>query len=139
MSNKWFDLFDRLYFVLNIQDHFGYIIKKLEIVTNNLPITIFVNKTKNRMTFKTKTGHYLNLLILGMMKLPGGTKSKITKHENSENVTHLEINEVLLLNCNNVNNDCQQDSRVLHTFACNKSFGQLLDFSPKIFIFFKNF
>ena len=30
-------------------------------------------------------------------------------------------------------------SRVLHTFASNKSFGQLLDISPKHFIFLKTF
>ena len=96
---------------------------------------------KNRMIFKTRAAHYLNFLILDTMKLSRSTKSKITKHENSENVPHFEITEVLLLNCNNVNIDYQQDSRVLHTLACNKSFVyiyQLLDISPQIFIFFKN-
>ena len=39
------------------------------------------------------------------MKLLGSTKSKITKDENGENVTHLEITELLLLNYNIVNND----------------------------------
>ena len=73
------------------------------------------------------------------MKLPGSTKSKITKNENGENVPHLEITEVVLMHCNIVNNEYQQDSRVLYTFAPNKSFGQLLDISPKKFIFLKNF
>ena len=41
--------------------------------------------------------------------------------------------------CNIVNNDYQQDSRVLYTFVPNKSFGQLLDISPKNFIFLKTF
>ena len=31
------------------------------------------------------------------MKLPGSTKSKKTKYENSENVSHLEITEVVLM------------------------------------------
>ena len=35
------------------------------------------------------------------------------------------------MHCNIVNNDYQQNSRVLYTFALNKSFGQLLDISPK--------
>ena len=52
---------------------------------------------------------------------------------------HLEITEVVLLHFNIVNNDYQQDSRVLHTFAPNKSFGQLLDISPKNFMFLKTF
>ena len=65
-----------------------------------------------------------------MMKLLGGTKSKITKDENGENVPHSEITEVVLIHCNIVNHDYQQDSRVLYTFVPNKSFGQLLDISP---------
>ena len=73
------------------------------------------------------------------MKLLGSTKSKITKNENGENVPHLEITEVVLMHCNIVNNEYQQDSRVLYTFAPNKSFGQLLDISPKKFIFLKKF
>ena len=48
-----------------------------------------------------------------MMKLLGRTTSKITKDENGENVSHLEITEVVLIHCNIVNNDYQQDSRVL--------------------------
>ena len=43
------------------------------------------------------------------MKLLGGTKNKITKDKNSENVPHLEITEVMLVHCNIVNNDYQQD------------------------------
>ena len=57
------------------------------------------------------------------MKLLGRTKIKITKDENGENVPRLEITEVVLIHCNIVNNDYQQDSRVLHTFVLNKSFG----------------
>ena len=68
------------------------------------------------------------------MKLLGITKSKITKDKNGKNVPHLEINEVLLVHFNIVNNDYQQDSRVLHTYIPNKSFGKLLDISPKSFI-----
>ena len=40
---------------------------------------------------------------------------------------HLEITEVILVVCNIVNNDYQQDSKVLYAFVPNKSFGQLLD------------
>ena len=65
------------------------------------------------------------------MKLLGSTKSKITKDENSENVPRLEITEVVLIHCNIVNNDYQQDSRVFYTFVPNKSVGQLLGISPK--------
>ena len=73
------------------------------------------------------------------MKLFGSTKKKITKDENSENAPHLEITEVVLVHCNIVNNDYQQDSKVLYPFVPNKSFGQLLDILSKTFIFFKSF
>ena len=69
------------------------------------------------------------------MKVLGSTKSKITKDENAENVPHLEITEVVFVYCNVVNNDYQQNSRVLYTFGPNKPFGQLLDISAKILCF----
>ena len=64
------------------------------------------------------------------MKLLRSTKSKIIIDENGENVPHLEITEVILVHCNIVNNNYQQDSRVLYTFVSNRLFGQLLDISP---------
>ena len=73
------------------------------------------------------------------MKLLGSTKSQITKDKNGENVPHLEIMEVVLVHFNIVNNGYQQDSKVLYTFIPDKSFGQLLDISPKNFIFLKTF
>ena len=68
------------------------------------------------------------------MKLLGSTKSRITNNKNGENVAQLEINEVILVHCDIVNNDYQQDSRVLYKFVPNKSFGQLLDIADKNFI-----
>ena len=73
------------------------------------------------------------------MKLLRSTKIKITKDENCEVVRYLEITEVVLIHCNIVNNYCQKNSRVLETFVPNKSFGQLLQISPKNFIFFRRF
>ena len=57
--------------------------------------------------------------------------------ENGENVPHLEI--TVLIHCNIVNNNYQQNLRVLHTFILNKSFDELLDISLKIFMFLKTF
>ena len=73
------------------------------------------------------------------MKLLGSTKNKITKDKNGENVPHLEITEVILVHCNMVNNDYQQDSRVLYTFVPNISFGSLLDISSSNHRFLKTF
>ena len=52
---------------------------------------------------------------------------------------HLGIAEVDLVHCNIVNNDCQQDSKVLYTFVTNKPFGSLLEISPTNHIFLKIF
>ena len=46
---------------------------------------------------------------------------------------------LILIHCNIVNNDYQQESRVLYTFVPSKSFGQLLNILPKFFIFLKTF
>ena len=73
------------------------------------------------------------------MKLLRSSKSKINKDRNSKNVPHLEITEVVLVHCNLVDNDYQQDSGVLYTFVPNKLFGKLLSISPKNFIFLKTF
>ena len=100
---------------------------------------IYVNKIENRITFKIKTGYYLGLLMPETMKLLGGIKSKINKDKNGKNVSHLEFSEVILIHCNIVNNDYQQDSRVLYTFVPNKSLGQLLDVLPYNFIILKTF
>ena len=73
------------------------------------------------------------------MTLFGSTENKITKNKNSENMPHPEITEVVLVHCNIVNNDYQQDSRVLYTFVPNKPFGSLLEISPTNHIFLKTF
>ena len=52
---------------------------------------------------------------------------------------HLEITEVVLVPCNIVNNNHQQDSRVLYTFVPNKPFDSLLEISPTNHIFTKTF
>ena len=72
------------------------------------------------------------------IKLLGCTKNKISKDANGD-VPNLKITEVVLVHYNIVNNDYQQDSRVLHTFVTNKSFGWLLDISSKHFMFLKTF
>ena len=64
---------------------------------------------------------------------------RATKDKNDENVPNLEITEAELALCDIFNNDYQEDSRILHTFTPNKLFGQLLDISPKNFIFLKTF
>ena len=73
------------------------------------------------------------------MKLLGSTKGKMTKDENGENASYLETSEIVLRHCNVVNDSYQQNSRVSYKFIRNKSFGQLLDFSPEKFIILETF
>ena len=75
-------------------------------------VQIYVYRIEKRVTFKIKNGYSLELLTPETMKLLGSTKNKITKDKNGENVAHLQITEVVLVHCNIVNNDYQQDSRV---------------------------
>ena len=89
------------------------------------------------MTFTIKNGYYLELLTPETKKLLGSTERKITKDKNGENVPHLEITELVLVHCNLVNTDYQQDSRILYKFVPNKPFGSLLEISPTNHIFLK--
>ena len=73
------------------------------------------------------------------MKLLGSTENKMTKNKHGENVPHLEVVELVLVHCNLVNNDYQQDSRILYTFVPNKAFGSLLEISPTNHVFLKTF
>ena len=73
------------------------------------------------------------------MKLLGSTEIKITKEKNGEHVPHLKIVEIVLIHCNFVNNNYQQNSRILYTFVPNKPFGSLLEISPPNHILLKTF
>ena len=47
--------------VLDIQDYFENIFKKHDTITNSSSKMINVNKIEKRITFKIKTGYYLEL------------------------------------------------------------------------------
>ena len=137
--NDKFELLDGSYSVSDIQDYFEYILEKYGENIDKPSVQIYVNKIENRVTFKIKDEYSLELLTSETMKLLGNTKNKRTKDKNGENVPHLEITELVLVRCNIVNNNYQQDSRVLYTFVPNKPFGSLLEISPTNYIFLKTF
>ena len=113
--NDKFQLPDKSNSVSKIQDYFEYGEN-----TDNPSIKIYVNIIENRITFKIKTGYYLELLMPTTMKLLGSTENKKTNDKNGENVPQLKMTEVVLVHCNIVNNDYQQDSRVLYRFVSNR-------------------
>ena len=137
--NEEFDLPDGSYSVSDIQDYFEYILKKHSERVDNPSIRMYINRIENRITFKTKNGYYLEILTPETIKLLGSTESKITKDKNGENVPHLEIVELVLVHCNLVNNDYQQDYRILYTFVPNETFNSLLEISPTNQVFLKTF
>ena len=137
--NEEFELPDGSYSISDIQDYFEYILKKHSESLDSPSVRIYINKTENRITFKIKSGYYLELLTPETMKLLGSTENKIYKDKNGENVPHLEVVELVLVHCNQANDDYQQDSRILYTFVPNKTFGGLLEISPTNHIFLKTF
>ena len=95
------------------------------------------NKIENVITFKIKTGYYLEFLMPETMKLIGSPKRKITENEDGENKLHLEITELVLDHCNIISNNYQQDSRALYAFVRNKS--SIVRYFNQKFYVFKNF
>ena len=63
--------------IADIQDYFEFIIKKYETLTENPQVQIYLNKIKNRIVFKIKTGYKLELLTPETMKLLGITKKDV--------------------------------------------------------------
>ena len=88
--NEEFELADGSYSVSDIQIILNIYKKKTREKTDNPSIKIYINKIENRITFKIKTGYYIELLTRETMKLFESTKSKITKNENVESVSKLE-------------------------------------------------
>ena len=70
---------------------------------------IYINKTRNKITFKIKKGYYLELSMPETKELLASTRNKITKDENGDNVPHLEITEVILVHCKIANDNYQQN------------------------------
>ena len=137
--NEKIELPDGSKSISDTQDYFEYILKKHSENVDIPSIRIYVNKIEIRMTFKIKSGYYLELLTPESMKLLGSTESKTTKDENGANEPHLEVVELVMVHCNLVKNDYQQDSRILFTFVPNKTFGSLLKISPTSLAFLKTF
>ena len=77
-----FDLPDRSYAISDIQDYFEYVIKKHETIADISPGQIYVNKTKNRIVSKIKTGFKLELLSPETKKLLESAKKKFWSRNN---------------------------------------------------------
>ena len=110
--NDEFELPDGSYSVSDIQDYIEYIIRKHETLTKITPIHVYINRINNRLVFKIKEGYKVELQTPETMKLFGSTKKVTDKTKNGEKVTSLEVVEVVLVQCNLVDNQYQQKSEV---------------------------
>ena len=137
--NDEFELLNGSYSVSDIQDYIEYIIKKLETLPTIPPIHIYINMINERLMFKIKDGYKVELQMPETMKLLGGTKKLIDRTKNGENVPGLEVVEVVLVQCNLVDNQYQKKSEVLHTFMPNKSYAYLLNVKPNNLVFLKTY
>ena len=95
-----------------LMDHIWYQIFKIissifKKKLDNSSIRKYVNKIENRITFKIKSGYYLELSTPETVTLLGSIGNKINKDKNGENVPHVEIIEVVLVYSNIVNNGYQ--------------------------------
>ena len=106
----------------DIKDYIECIIKNHETLTIIPPIHVYINMINNTLMFKIKDRYKLELQTPETMKLFDSTKKLIQKTKNGENVSSLEVVEVVLVQCDLVDNQYQQKSKVLHTFTSNKSF-----------------
>ena len=89
--------------------------------------------------FKIKGGYKLELQTPETMKLFGSTKKIIEKTKNGENVPSFEVVQVVLFQCNLVDNQYQQKFEVLYTFTPNKSYAYLLNFELRNLVFLKTY
>ena len=125
--NDKFELEDGSYSVSDIQDYIEYIIKKRETLAATPPIHFYINRINNRIVFKIKDGYKLELQTSQTVKSLGSTKKLIDKTKNGEKVPSLEVVEVILVQCNLVDNQYQQKSEVLYTFTPSTSYAYLLN------------
>ena len=137
--NDEFELPDASNSVSDIQDYIEYIIKKHETLTTIPPTHVYINRINNRLVFKIKDGYKLKSQTPETMKLFGSTKKLIDKTKNEKKVPSPEVVEVVLVQCNLVDNQYQQKSEVLYTFTPNKSYAYLLNVEPSNLVFLKTY
>ena len=89
--NDEFGLPNESYSISDTQNYFEYIIKKHETIANNPPVPIYVNKIKNRIVLKIKTGYKLELLSPETTKLLGSSKKDADQDKDGENAPKIRI------------------------------------------------
>ena len=89
----------------------------------------------NRLVIRITDGYKLQLETPETMKLFRSTKKLIDKTKNAEKVSSLEVVEVILVQCNSLDNQYQQKYGVLYIFTPNKFYAYLLNVEPSNLLF----
>ena len=89
--------------------------------------------------FEIKDRYKLELQTSGTMKLFGSTKELRDKTKKGEKVPSLKVVEVVLVQCNLVDNQYQQKSEVLYIFTLNKYYAYLLIVETCNLVFLKTY
>ena len=103
------------------------------------PIHVPINRTNNRLVFKIKDGYILEIQTAETMKLFASKRKLSNTIKNEENVPNLEVVELVLVQCNLIDNQCKQKSELLQTFRPNKSYVYLLNVGPSNLVFLKSY
>ena len=104
--------------------------QKHETLTTKSLIQVYINRINNRLVFKIKDGYEIELQTPKKMKLFGSTKTLIHKSKCWKKVLSLDEVEVVLVQCNLIDNQYQQKPEVLYTFTANSFYGYLLNVEP---------
>ena len=96
-----------------------------------------MNKINIRLMFNIKYGYKLELKTPEI--LFRRTRKLIDKTKSNENVPSHEVVEVVLVQCNFVDNQYQQKSDLLYTFTPNKSYAYLLNVEPRDLVCLKTY
>ena len=73
------------------------------------------------------------------MKLFSSTKKLISKTKIGENISSLQMTEVVFVQCNLADFQYQQNYKVLYTISLNQSYAYLLIAEPSILVFLKTY
>ena len=91
------------------------------------------------IVFKIKDGYRLELQMPETMKLFRSTTKLTDKTKSQKNVQSLEVVEVVLVQCNLVDNQYYQKTEVFYTFTPNKSYTYLLNVEPSNLVLSKTY
>ena len=122
-----------------IRDYIEYIIKNRETLTTIPPILVYINKVNNRLMFIIKDAYKLELQTPETMELFHSLKRLRDKIKNEKILSSFDVVEVVVDQCNLLDNQYQQTSEVLYTVTPNKSYAYLLNVEPSKLVFLKTY